>query len=474
MVSKPNVRFTSGIPEIDRCHDLALETLISNIKPHRDGLLTEPLPCIMAGESYGTPWTRDTAYNVWNAGALLYPEAAKNTLLSTLMRDDDGIRIGGQYWDAIAWVTGAWHYFCVSGDEEFLDTAFEGTANSLDYFERTEFDRATGLFTGPASYGDGVASYPEPYCDAGGSSGILDYPKAHPEVEKILMKCLSTNCLYYSAYRLAVEMADRLGKPERTGEWRGKADALRESIRKGLWMESEGRFAYFLGNEDERIEYMEGLGHSLALLFGVADDGQAKKVLENQYVSPYGIPCVWPIFPRFESEDGMACGRHNGTVWPFIQGFWAEAAARHGRLDLFEKELDGLTRSAGAANNFMEIFHPVTGEPYGGLQIDNGEMRMWGSCPRQTWSATAYLRMLYNVVLGMRIEPEGIGFEPRAPKRFSEVRLDGLPYRGATLDITVRGAGTQVESFLLDGEAADRPWVGGDVAGEHEIEIHTV
>ena len=53
------------------------------------------------------------------------PEAARNTLLSTLMRDGDIVRIGGQYWDAIAWATGAWAYCCVTGDAAFLNIAYE-------------------------------------------------------------------------------------------------------------------------------------------------------------------------------------------------------------------------------------------------------------------------------------------------------------------------------------------------------------
>ena len=60
-------------------HALALETLAFNIQPFQDGLLDAPAPCILAGELYNTPWTRDCAYNVWNAGALLAPVAAKNT-----------------------------------------------------------------------------------------------------------------------------------------------------------------------------------------------------------------------------------------------------------------------------------------------------------------------------------------------------------------------------------------------------------
>jgi glycogen debranching enzyme len=285
------------------------------------------------------------------------------------------------------------------------------------------------------------------------------------------MKALSTNCLYYSAYLLASEMGDRIGRPERSSEWRQKAEALRDAINRGLWMENEGRYGYFLGNQNELITYMEGLGHSLAILLGVADEEQARHVLKAQHITPYGIPCVWPVFPRFSSGDGMAFGRHNGTVWPFIQGYWAQAAALHGRIDLFDRELDALTRAVDRIRNFMEIFHPVTGEPYGGLQIDKGTMRVWGSCPKQTWSSTAYLRMLYAVLIGMEFSPNGLRFAPRVPSRFSEIALEGLPYRSATLSVQVTGSGTCLETANLDGKALPEALLPPEIEGEHRVEL---
>lgn len=466
-----SVLLRSGDAAVDRCHALALETLDRNTKPFRDGLLDAPVPCFLAGESYDTPWTRDCAYNVWNAGALLDPEAAHNTLLSVLLREDGSVRIGGQYWDAVAWVVGAWHYVCVTGDRDFLPLALEATANSLGFFERTEFDPATGLFMGPASYGDGVASYPEPYNDAGGSSGILDYPAAHPEIGKIRMKCLSTNCLYYGAYGRAAEMARALGRSERTDEWQRKAQALRDRINEHLWLAGEGRYGYFLGHDNELVAHMEGLGQSLAVLLQVADEDRAARLLSAQHVTPYGIPCVWPVFPRFQSPDGMSFGRHNGTVWPFIQGYWAEAAARHGRLDLFDRELTTLTTAVDRVANFYEIFHPLTGEPYGGLQIDHGAMRLWDSCPRQTWSATGYLRMIHQVLVGMDFVPDGLRFRPAVPERFGDVTLEHVPYRAARLDIRLRGRGTAIRAFHLDGERLDTPCLPADLRGSHRVEL---
>ena len=57
---------------------------------------------------YCEPWTRDAAINTYNAGALLFPDIAKDTLLSVLKSADGQIMIGGEYWDSIIWVWAAW------------------------------------------------------------------------------------------------------------------------------------------------------------------------------------------------------------------------------------------------------------------------------------------------------------------------------------------------------------------------------
>ena len=104
---------------------------------------------LLAGLDYGTPWTRDAAINAWNGTSLIIPDVARNTLLSVLERSDGGVRIGGQYWDAIVWTTGAWHHYLYTGDKQFLALALEATKNSLVYFEQTEFDAKENLFAAP-------------------------------------------------------------------------------------------------------------------------------------------------------------------------------------------------------------------------------------------------------------------------------------------------------------------------------------
>ncbi len=464
----------TGDKTLDDAFRIALGDLVGNIIPFKGGLLTEPKPAVLAGLFYDKPWTRDAAINTWNGAGLLFPTVTRDTLLSSLDLVDGAPRVGGQYWDAIIWTVGAWYQYLYSGDREFLTLALDAVRNSLCFFEETEFDAELNLFRGPACYGDGIAAYPDIYIQTGGSSGILEWPAANPDrVSKpgygIPMHTLSTNCLYYQAYVLAGRMAMELGV-ESDPAWQRKAESLKAAINRHFWDDKRGLYLYMVdpfGNCD----HQEGMGHSFALLFGVADERQAESVLSRQYVAPAGIPCVWPTFARYETKRGVTFGRHSGCVWPHIQGFWATAALQFGKQSIFESELRNLTEHACRDNHFAELYHPITGVMYGGLQEEGGVIREFTSYPRQTWSATAYMRMIFMGVMGMDFSPDGIRFSPRLPTGCASVRLDRLPYRQMVLSISIRGTGTKVASFSIDGQAMKEPFLPASGRGERRIEI---
>lgn len=380
---RASTTITATIPTLHLDHGAAQEAfriamgdLLGNVALFKDGLLDRPVPVIFAGLHYDTPWTRDAAINAWNGASLLTPEVSRNTLLSVVTRADGKVRIGGQYWDCIVWATGAWHHYLYTGDKEFLALALEATKNSLVYFEETEFDGQDNLFRGPG-WSDGVAAYPDQYGNAGGSSGILDWPKHNPDkVSKpgygIPMKALSTNCLHYSAYLTAEKMAKELKAPV-DPQWKIKAERLKKAINARLWDEPKGCYRFLIGPFGN-CDHQEGLGSSYALLFGIADARQSELVFANQHVAPAGLPCGWPNLPRYQRPDGMSFGRHMGTVWPQIQGFWAEAAARARRADLFGHEFFNLAAHAVRDKHFAEVYHPMTGAVYGGLQESQGQL----------------------------------------------------------------------------------------------------
>lgn len=460
-------------PLVEKAWRVALGDLLGNIRPYQAGLLEEPRPVLLAGLDYDTPWTRDAAINVWNGVGLLWPDVARDTLASVLERRGAQLRIGGQYWDAILWSQGAWAYYLYTGDYIFLREAHRAVCASLEALEMEEFDPQFGLFRGPAVYGDGVAAYPDRYCP-GGTSAILDWPAHNPQQKAesgygLPMMCLSTNAAYANAYRLANAMAAELRLPLNP-TYTDCADALTQQIQNHFWNEQAGRFAYLLDGEGH-CDAQEGLGHAFVMLFNLTRPGQNARILDCLHTTPQGIACLWPSFSRYQATPDDF-GRHSGTIWPFINAFWAEAAQRNGRLDLFDLEFRMLTRNLCRDGQCAEIYHPVNGLPYGGIQEAGGGTsgREWRSCLRQSWSASGYLRMVLKGLLGMHFTPEGIHFTPALPPGIERLELRGLPCRDAELNIVLSGNGNTIREFRWK-DTPTRPFLPLSLRGEQQITI---
>ncbi|TAJ11439.1 hypothetical protein DMA11_16755 [Marinilabiliaceae bacterium JC017] len=468
--------------DIAKAYRIAIGDIAGNVQYHQSGTLKEAAPCLYAGLLYGKPWTRDAGINVWNGFGLLSPGVAKNTLLAQVVTHEDGKDfIDGQYWDKIIWSVGAWNYYLYSGDEDFLETAYEITQNTLQQLENDEFSPELGLFRGPAVYGDGVSAYPEIYThhqikDKNGSySGIYQWAEVNDslKVKKgygMPMCALSTNCVYYEAYTLLSEMAGALNeRPNR--EWKVKADKLYQAINVHYWDAAKKNYTYLIdpfGNCDAQ----ESLGIAFALLFDVASQEKATGIFESTVVEPAGIPCVYPSFKRFRNEKLDSYGRHSGTVWPHIQGFWADAAMKYDRHDIFMHEFNALTRHAVRDFQFVEIYHPTKETPYGGIQEPHlKEWTEWFCAERQTWSATAYLRMIFKDLIGMHFSDKGIAFKPFLPEGVHELSLKGLKYRDAILDITISGTGSVIESFAVNGKKTKDYFLPAKIDEKTVVEI---
>ncbi|WP_026506654.1 amylo-alpha-1,6-glucosidase [Butyrivibrio sp. MC2013] len=495
-----------GVSESALSDDKAADT-VSASTPY----MTEKKMCVMAGLDYDTPWTRDTAINTGNAVALLDPDVAKNTMLSVLEVCDGRVRVGGQYWDKILWIIAADRYCDITGDDDFRSFALEVADNTFIQMEEEEYDPADGLFRGAAVYGDGISAYPDRYAHTeGGRSGILDWPGANKgELASsgcgVPMKALSTNIAYCEAYRAAARMWEKcisqapvkeldpadmfiitkdmildaglyngFGK---RGEfdtelwrvkynlWNHKALALKDSINAHFWNEKTGRYDYIF-DDKLRCDYTEAIGQSFAILFDIADDDQIRSIAENTYISPEGIPVVWPAFPRYRYNmsgelkpgdtidsslkiDDHACadeaddtpimhyGRHSGTVWPHAQGFWALAMRKAGYGDKFDTELKTMALRAVRDMQFAEIYHPVTGEIYGGLQELEYNMILWKSCDKQTWSGTAFWSMIFYGIAGLKYQDGEFTIDPYLPEGMNEATITGLPMGDKLVNVRI-------------------------------------
>ena len=474
----PRLAFQSRAVQsrLGAAYEAALENLLrTNTVPdladahNASGMLTgDPAFFIRAGGGYDQPWTRDASLNSWNAASLLEPQAARNTLWAVCQHDSSGalvIQQDSQWWDKVIWMTGAWNHYAVTGDRAFLKSAYGVAQKELAQMQSEHFSAEYGLFQGPAFFTDGIAGYPEPEYDPNNhSSFVLDH---HYTAQ---LMALSTNCVYYNAFRCASRMATELKQPAlEARQYEQSAAALKSAINSHLWIPSKSTYGYFLHGAGPLAGTLdpsqEGIGLSFAILFGVASPAQAQSILHTVYRSPHGITASWPHFARF---DDAHPGRHNGVVWPLVNGMFATAAASAGRTDLFRDEVENAALlSAGSDHRFFEIYNGQTGVPDGGWQ--NGGH--WPSQPDQTWSATAYLRMINTGLFGMEFAPNLLTFAPTLPAEWGSVKLTGVRYRSAVLTIALQGSGSRIVRFLYDGRRLAQPVVSAQATGPHSLVI---
>jgi len=447
----------SGNPSMDAAFQLAVRTVDINT---RRGILA-------AGGDYGGEWTRDISINSWNGVSLFRPNVAEASLWSVTIHKDT---IGQQYWDKIIWSIAACNHYLVTGDKAFLARAYMCSANTMKQLEQITFDARYGLFMGPSVFNDGIAGYPEPVYEPGNySSSVLDHKNS------LSIKCLSTNCIYYGGYLALAQMNNLLkGKPEDSQVLLQKAGLLKANILKNFYDTDTNTLNYLI-DQNGKVDYsQEALGISFAVMFGVIEGEKAKLLVENAKVSDFGIPSITPDFPRYSKNMP---GRHNNLIWPFINGFFANAALTCGNYKTFSHELNcqiHLAMDEDKGNyNFREIYNPNTGKPDGGYQ-DWGAEHLnyhWESCKLQTWSATAYISMVIKGLVGMKFNENSVTFNPYLPEGIRTLKLKDLTYRNSTLNISLEGKGKMISSFTVDGKNQKGNSISSALKGRHSIVI---
>lgn len=475
-----NLQLVTDNNDINRAFRFAMSDIWSNIRPYSGGLSSED-EALCAGFDYLEPWTRDTAINIMNGGGFLYPEVLKNNLYAVLLKDDDGyflcdsvevIESSGNYWDSIIWVIGAWHYYVYTGNIDILPMVYQVAKRTLSTYEAEEYDKTLELFRGCGVYADGISAYPDHYLEENPIyADIAHWPNRNPQrASKVnksgqIMCTLSNNCVFYEAYMKTAKIADKLGYNAEAKMFEEKAQDLKKSINKNFWRDDLGTYIYLI-DEIASCQYQEGLGLAFAILFGVSNAGQNKQILDNLKSTPHGIACVEPTFDRYKL-DADSFGRHSGTVWPFIQMFIAEASVKANNIKVYEYELEKLTESALKYDGFYEIYHPITGRPYGGVQ-EAGDWRAWESVPRQTWSATGYFKAICSGIFGMSFLEDKILFAPNSDITLVDnAKFSDFKYRDMVLNIRLSRTGSA--SVIINGDNMDS--ISGDFIGIADVVI---
>lgn len=422
---------------LDALYRMSLEELTQVVR--EDGALS-------AGAKWPGVWTRDVSYASVLALAIVAPDAVRRSLMAKV---DSAGRIiqdtgtGGSWpisTDRMTWALAAWELYAVTGDRDWLRTAYGVISRSAGADLHAIFDPETGLATGETSFMDWrEQSYPrwmEPR-DIGRSAGT------------------STNAVHYATYRILADMAAALG--EDGVEWTRVADALRVAIDRALWLPEAGHHAVFRYGRafPSLAPRSDALAEALAILYGAGDPARRAEVAARLPVVAFGAPVFWPYIPEIPVY-------HNGALWPFVSAFWTWASAEAGNTAGVEHGLASIYRPAALFLTNKENMVASTGH-FDGTELNSD---------RQLWSVAGNLATHYRVLFGMRFRPDHLAFAPMVPPAYDGERtLSGLRYRGATLDVTVRGHGDGIASVRVDGRPVDRAEIPATLTGAHRVEI---
>jgi glycogen debranching enzyme len=240
---------------------------------------------------------------------------------------------------------------------------------------------------------------------------------------------LFDNVLYVAAWRCMAHMAEQLGL--NAHPYRDRAADTHQKVNALLWVgpEEPNDLAWIAQERKEwlyvrkRVEtelverpfylpYMafrdyadrfDTLANLLAIIFGVADQTKADKILD--YIQgcglnePYPVRALYPVLMPGD-RDWREYYRvrnlnqphhyHNGGAWPFIGGFYVAALVQAGRQAEAERQLTRLAvmnhQGKRGQWEFNEWFHGLSGQPMG--------------YAGQSWSTAMYLFAVDAVAQG--------------------------------------------------------------------------
>lgn len=408
----------------------------------------EPDTTLRTGKEWAGVWTRDVSYSIILSMAYLQPEASKISLMKKVnshgrIIQDTG---SGGAWpvssDRMVWAIAAYELYKVTGDRDWLEYIYPVIKNSFaDDFLTTHSAAGTGLVKGETSFIDWREQ---------------SYPKWMQTADIYQSEALGTSVVHAAALNILSKIASDLGKKEESVESGRRGKELTEAINKEFWMPKKGYYAMYLYGRDFPIvnPRAETLGESLAILYNIASPEQAVEITENNPVTPYG-PAIF--FPQISDIPSY----HNNALWPFVASFWTLANAKAGNEQGTLQGIGSVFRPAALFATNKENFN-----------LDNGDIETELNSSNMLWSLSGNLAITCRILFGIHFEENGLLFKPFVPKVLADNRsLDNFPYRGAKLNIRVKGYGDKIKSMTLNGKSHE-PFIAADeLRGNCEIVI---
>jgi glycogen debranching enzyme len=396
-----------------------MSTLVETAFEKARGILTSecsPIGLMASPEGYPHVWARDSV--ITSLGAVLLPEhrdclrrsletlASQQSELGAIPNNVsvatgrlDHTNAGSV--DSNLWfIIGHYLQFQTFGDTEFLRAHWASLEKALLWLR---------------------------YQDSNGC-GLLEVHEAADWADLLANRfnILYDNVLWYASLRAMAALARALGVEG--ARYDALANDVRHKIRIVLWVGPENadewgatcpghtEWKHTLSQVDPVLvkrpfflpyvafrdfgDYCDVFGNLLAILFGVANPAQVKRILDYLHqvgiAEPYPVRVLHPVIHP-GNKDWREYYRnnnlnlpdqyHNGGIWPFVGGFYVAALVKAGRIEEAARQIEKLAAvnrlGIDAEWEFNEWCHGQTGRPMG--------------YPHQAWSAGMYV-LAYRAV----------------------------------------------------------------------------
>ncbi len=398
------------------------------------------------GANWPTVWTRDISFathlglGLWNVHACV--KSLYSRVRNGEVEQDTGT---GGSWpissDRVVWGLAAWEVYCLTGDADWL-------IRSCRVLEKTCMrDEQVIAVTGGLMRGE---------------SSVLDwreqsYPAWMTSADIGDSCSLSTMLLHAEARRVLACMFRELGVEEKAREWEEKNAVLSAVIEQFFRIPGHVLYGQYLYGRGYPVlsEKVDSLGNLLCVLLGQVDGSHAAGLVAALPHCAYGIPCIHPQMP-----DSVPA-YHNRAMWPFLEGYYAQAAAAVGNESALALAVACMARAALLCRTNKENVLLETG-------LDEGLLL---SSDSQLWSIAGMLGCFYKGLFGIRLSPDSLEFHPCVPESFEGIHeLSGMAYRGMTVDVVLHGCGRRIARCLINGQEA-RPVLFPDMKGRILVDL---
>ena len=167
---------------------------------------------------------------------------------------------------------------------------------------------------------------------------------------------LYTNVLYYRALFFIFSLCKDIKRFDLYDKYILKAVEVSKSINTRLW---NGR--YYKDFTDQKQDYFDAMGNSLALLFGVVPEASFDLIYYALYAPITTVYHKSLIYTPFRII-GLA-DYQNGMIWPHVEATIALAAKRINKKELWASKIDSIHNLMLQYNTIHEVYekdhHPV-------------------------------------------------------------------------------------------------------------------